>query len=357
MDDIRPYRHDGLDLVELPVQWILDDAPHFWFDGGSGWNRRISTPGEVREIWEAEFTGIRELEGAFILTMHPQIIGRPSRLALLDAFLGFVTSHEDVWVAPCREIAGRRVTFSGRAALVTGGASGIGLATARLLGRRGADLVLFDARPEPLAAAAAEVGARGAVEVDVRDEQAVEDAVDRASAELGRPPDLLVTAAGIYRVESLLETSGASWDDVLATNLRGTFVVCRAVARRLREHGRPGAIVTLSSTAADTADATEPAGAYAASKAAVLALTRQMAVEWAPLGLRVNAVCPGVIATPMLRLMDDAERGRAHLRTGVPLGRLGRPEEVAAAIAFLLSDEASYITGAAIPVEGGSLVL
>jgi peptidoglycan/xylan/chitin deacetylase (PgdA/CDA1 family) len=107
MDDIRPYRHDGLDLVELPVQWILDDAPHFWFDGGSGWNRRISTPGEVREIWEAEFTGIRELEGAFILTMHPQIIGRPSRLALLDAFLGFVTSHEDVWVAPCREIAGR----------------------------------------------------------------------------------------------------------------------------------------------------------------------------------------------------------------------------------------------------------
>ena len=89
----------------------------------------------------------------------------------------------------------------------------------------------------------------------------------------------------------------------------------------------------------------------------MLALTRQMAVEWAPLGIRVNAVCPGVIDTPMLRLMDDPAAGRAYLERAVPLGRLGAPDEVAAAIAFLLSDEASYLTGAAIPVEGGALAL
>jgi NAD(P)-dependent dehydrogenase (short-subunit alcohol dehydrogenase family) len=89
----------------------------------------------------------------------------------------------------------------------------------------------------------------------------------------------------------------------------------------------------------------------------VLSLTRQMAVEWAPLGIRVNAVCPGVIDTPMLRVMDDPAAGRAYLESSVPLRRLGQPEEVAAIIAFLLSDEASYMTGAALPVEGGTLAL
>jgi peptidoglycan-N-acetylglucosamine deacetylase len=107
MDDLRPYRHEGKRLVELPIQWILDDAAHFWFDGRESWTRRISTPSEVREIWEAEFAGIRELGGAFVLTMHPQIIGRPSRLALLDGFISYVRSQSDVWVTTCRELAAR----------------------------------------------------------------------------------------------------------------------------------------------------------------------------------------------------------------------------------------------------------
>jgi peptidoglycan-N-acetylglucosamine deacetylase len=106
MDDLRPYRRDGSALVEIPVQWILDDAAHFWFDGAT-WTKKISTPSEVREIWEAEFRGYRELGGAFVLTMHPQVIGRPSRLELLDDFLGSVRRHEDVWIATCREIAAR----------------------------------------------------------------------------------------------------------------------------------------------------------------------------------------------------------------------------------------------------------
>lgn len=104
MDDIRPYRHDGSSIVELPVQWILDDAAHFWFDGAS-WTKKISTTSEVRSIWEEEFVGIRRVSGLFMLTMHPQIIGRPSRLAFLDSFIGFVKSHDDVWIATATEIA------------------------------------------------------------------------------------------------------------------------------------------------------------------------------------------------------------------------------------------------------------
>lgn len=106
MDDIRPYRHAEHPIVELPVQWILDDAPHFWFDGAS-WTKKISTTAEVRAIWEEELLGIRELGGACVLTMHPQIVGRPSRLAFLDGFVGFVRGLGDAWVATCREIAAR----------------------------------------------------------------------------------------------------------------------------------------------------------------------------------------------------------------------------------------------------------
>jgi NAD(P)-dependent dehydrogenase (short-subunit alcohol dehydrogenase family) len=249
------------------------------------------------------------------------------------------------------------VTLASRHALVTGGASGIGLATARLLREHGAEVALLDADGESLVRLAEELGARAAVQVDVREESAVEAAIDEAANALGHAPDLLVTAAGIYRVESLLDTTAGSWDEVLAVNLRGTFLVARAVARRLRDEERSGAIVTLASTAALSADAAEPAGAYSASKGAILALTRQMAVEWAPFGIRVNSVCPGVIDTPMLRVMDDPAAGRAYLERGVPLRRLGTAEEVAAAIVFLLSDAASYVTGAALPVEGGALIL
>lgn len=106
MDDIRPYRHEGTPVVELPVQWILDDAAHFWFDEAN-WTKKISTNAEVRSIWEEEFLGIRELSGCCIFTMHPQIIGRPSRLAFLDAFVGFVRNQGDVWIATCADIAGR----------------------------------------------------------------------------------------------------------------------------------------------------------------------------------------------------------------------------------------------------------
>jgi peptidoglycan-N-acetylglucosamine deacetylase len=105
MDDLHPYRHDS-GLIELPVQWTLDDAAHFWFDASS-WDKKMSTAEEVRQIWEGEFRGYRRLGGACILTMHPQIIGRPYRLELLEGFLDHVLTYDDVWVTTCMEIAGR----------------------------------------------------------------------------------------------------------------------------------------------------------------------------------------------------------------------------------------------------------
>ena len=104
MDDLRPYRHAGRRIIELPVQWILDDAPHFWFSAAD-WGKTIRTTGEVETVWTEEFEGIRRLGGSWILTMHPQIIGRPSRLDLLDRMLTRVVAAEDVWIATCAEIA------------------------------------------------------------------------------------------------------------------------------------------------------------------------------------------------------------------------------------------------------------
>ena len=104
MDDIRPYRHPDRDIVELPVQWILDDAPYFWFDS-STWDRKISAPSEVLEIWSAEFDGIHRLGGSFVLTMHPQIIGRPHRLQMLEDLITHMRRHDRVWFANCADIA------------------------------------------------------------------------------------------------------------------------------------------------------------------------------------------------------------------------------------------------------------
>lgn len=236
-------------------------------------------------------------------------------------------------------------SFAGRRALITGGLSGIGAAVAGVLDEAGARVAVLDR------------GAEADVVADVRDAAGVDAAVAAAAEVLGGPPDVLVASAGVYRIAPLLELDPAEWDDVLDTNLRGTFLAGRAVARLLVAAGRGGAIVNLASTAALVGDAGEPTAHYNASKAGVVALTRQMAIELAPHGIRVNCVCPGVIDTPMLRLMDDRAAGERYLRESVPLGRLGTAGEVARVIAFLASDEAAYVTGAAVPIDGGSTLL
>ena len=246
--------------------------------------------------------------------------------------------------------------FAERRALVTGGASGIGLACAQHIRARGGSVALLDRDAEALEKAAAGLEASGVL-CDVADAEAVPRAVSDAAAALGGSIDVLVNAAGVYRIAPAVDLGVSEWDRVLEVNLRGSFLVAQAVARALIDARRGGSIVNLASTAALRADATEPAAHYNASKAGIVSLTQQLAVEWAPHGIRVNAVCPGVIDTPMLRMTDDREAAEAYLRSGVPLQRLGAPHEVAACVAFLASDRASYVTGIAVPVDGGATLL
>ena len=240
----------------------------------------------------------------------------------------------------------------GRVALVTGAASGIGRATAIALANAGADLALLDIDDAALADTATKVESIGRralpIRCDVSRASQAQAAIAHAVETLGRL-DILVNNAGIVYVGTVAEMTEEDWDRVIAVNLKSVFLCCRAVIPIMRRE-RIGRIVNVSSIGARSGGIITGAN-YAASKGGVWSFTKALARELAPDGITVNCVMPGVTDTPMTRGHDRTSM--ATIERSVPVGRLGRPEDVAAAILFLVSEEASYVTGATLDVNGG----
>lgn len=247
--------------------------------------------------------------------------------------------------------------LGGKVVLITGGAGAIGLATALRAATEGASVAIADVRPERIAAAVERLRAAGATtsghEVDVTSEASVDQLVSDVLAEHGRI-DVLFTSAGVLVSGSATETSVADWQRTIGVNLTGSFLCARAVLPSMVAAGG-GAIVLMSSTSGLVA---EPAtAAYCASKGGVLMLGRQLAVDYTRRGVRVNVICPGWIDTPFndpaIAASGGAEALEPFIDAMVPLGRQGRPEEVADVVVFLASDQSRLMTGSVVVADGG----
>jgi len=245
-----------------------------------------------------------------------------------------------------------------RVAVVTGAARGIGRATAELFACEGARLVLTDVDGEPLRQVCGRLSeAGGDVEAVVGDVSLAEDArrMIRTAVERHGRLDVLVANAGIIPLSTILETTPEEWDHVMSIDGRGMFLTAKYAIEAMLESGG-GAIVCLSSISGMAGQRGQ--AAYGPAKFVATGLVKHLAVEWADRGIRVNGVAPGTIRTDRVRSLPDEPGGAEYLRAIErmhPIGRLGEPEEVAAAILFLASDEASFVTGAILPVDGGFL--
>ena len=251
--------------------------------------------------------------------------------------------------------------LTGKGVLISGGTSGIGLATARRFLEEDARVFVAGRDPDKVSRALAELqplGEIGGMSCDVSREGEVVALVEAAEDALGGI-DVLINNAGTSRRDPFLEITPEHWDRILEINLRGMFLLAQAVSRRMVARSMGGVILNMASTNALGGEAN--LAHYNASKGGVLLLTKTMAVELGPHGIRVNALCPGYIRTPLTSALENEagedDDGAEYARRSIPLGRIGRAEEVAGAYAFLASEDASFINGAELVIDGGQLAV
>jgi NAD(P)-dependent dehydrogenase (short-subunit alcohol dehydrogenase family) len=248
--------------------------------------------------------------------------------------------------------------LAGKSAVITGAAKGIGRATADLFATEGARLVATDIDAAGLERLHADLEARGAeCAIVVGDVSKADDArrMIAAAVEHYGQLDILVANAGIIPLRTITEATPDDWDEVMSIDGRGMFLTCKYAIEQMQQNGG-GSIVCLSSISGMAGQSSQ--ATYGPAKFVASGLTMHLAIEWADKGIRVNAVAPGTIRTERVRQLPDEPGGAEYIEQIVrmhPMGRLGEPEEVARAIAFLASDEASFITGAILPVDGGYL--
>lgn len=246
--------------------------------------------------------------------------------------------------------------LAGLNALVTGAASGIGCAVAKAFAREGAHVWLADINEDALVALTETIGSTAnCLPLDISDVHAVESAVAKVGMNSGGI-DLLVNAAGLYALQPWLEIEPGSWDRIFAVNARGVMQATQAAGRAMIAHGRGGSIINIASAAGRRGDPNSVA--YSASKAAAISISQSAAIAFAPHNIRVNAIAPGPVATPMwsevVRLRADrGDQSAEHMAARVPLGRVSTPDEQAQVAVFLASAESSYVTGQTLNVDGG----
>jgi NAD(P)-dependent dehydrogenase (short-subunit alcohol dehydrogenase family) len=246
-------------------------------------------------------------------------------------------------------------SLNGKTAIVTGASRGIGKVVAAYIAAAGADIVVTSTNEEEALAVADEISAAYGVKTagfgcDIRSEDQIETMVRRACRELGTV-DLLFNNAGIVLHKTAVDCPVDQFNNVLSTNLTGTFLVARAVAKRLIAEGKPGSIVNNASIMGKIVALPQRQSAYNASKAAVIHMTKSLAVEWAEHSIRVNTICPAYILSDMTHFVKD-ERRRVWIER-TPFGRLGNPEELAGAVIYYLSDASTYTTGSQLLIDGG----
>ena len=243
--------------------------------------------------------------------------------------------------------------LSGKTALVTGASGGIGGAIAKALHGQGANVVLSGTRAEALEAVKSELGSRASVATcNLGDKESVEGLVKAAEAAAGAPIDILVNNAGITRDNLFMRMKDDEWDQVIAVNLTAAFRLSRAVLRGMMKK-RWGRIIQITSVVGATGNPGQ--GNYAAAKAGLVGMTKSLAAEVASRNITVNAVAPGFIQTAMTDVLTDQQK--ETISTRIPAGRMGMPTEIAAAVVYLSSEEAAYVTGETIQINGGMAMI